>query len=203
MCDFIKFDTKLKDPSLVEGCEVLYKNNCKVEVKYKGSLQGEIMNLTFRLIGNEHLIKLELTSETDLFFYFIHRIDSKSFEDIKTAQNLTIDFVNYSETIIKMVNSCIDSSSFSCILYINGDLGVLKFFQNMDYREMELLECAFRREDEFKTAENITYRYNYTKEILGHYKRRLEEFYTLVKRKDPQIVQNKLFGRPCPHFLPK
>lgn len=203
MCDFITFSTKLKDPSLVEGCELLYKNNCKVQVKYKGSLQGELTDLTFRLIGNENLIKLELTSESDLFFYFTHRIDYKSFEEIKTAQNLTIDFVQYSETVIKMINSCVDSSSFSCVFYISGDSGILKFVQNMDYREMELLECVFRREDEFKTAENITYRYHHMKETLGHYKRRLEEFYTLIKRKDPKFVQNKLFGGLCPHELPK
>ena len=52
-------------------------------------------------------VRLELTSENDLFFHYVHTVDLDSFRTMQEQQKLMVDFSEYTNVLIKMVNSCI------------------------------------------------------------------------------------------------
>lgn len=52
-------------------------------------------------------MKIELTSENDLFFHYTHIVDEDSFRQMQESQKLMIEFNEYPNILIKMVNSCI------------------------------------------------------------------------------------------------
>ena len=52
-------------------------------------------------------MRIELTSENDLFFHYTHAIDEAGFKEMQEAQKLMVDFAEYTGVLIKMLNSCI------------------------------------------------------------------------------------------------
>ena len=52
-------------------------------------------------------VRVELTSENDLFFHYSHILNEDRFKLMQEAQKLTIDFGDYPAVLIKMLNSCI------------------------------------------------------------------------------------------------
>lgn len=51
------------------------------------AVQGDISNPT--------AVKMELSSENDLFFHFTHLIDEKAFRAVRDEQRLMIEFSDY------------------------------------------------------------------------------------------------------------
>jgi cold shock CspA family protein len=52
-------------------------------------------------------VKVELTSENDLFFHYTHIITKDSFCEMQEEQKLMVSFQEYARVFIKMANSCI------------------------------------------------------------------------------------------------
>ena len=60
--------------------------------------------------GDEQMpshIRIELTSENDLFFHYTHSVDEQGFRQMQETQKLMIDFPDYCSVVIKMLNNCI------------------------------------------------------------------------------------------------
>jgi len=96
-------------------------------------------------------------------------------------QKLMIEFPEYSNIIIRMLNSCI-KEPHRCISYLpsltfHSFLAVfimqrdgqarLDFIQNMEYKFIELLSCDFAASAEETVRQQITYRYNSIKSKLA------------------------------------
>ena len=90
-------------------------------------------------------VKIELTSENDLFFHYTHIVDEDSFRHMQENQKLMIEFGDYTNILIKMVNSCIkEPHSFLAVFIMNRDGSAkLDFIQNIEYKFIELLSCDF------------------------------------------------------------
>jgi len=52
-------------------------------------------------------VRIELSSENDLFFHFAHSLDDGGFVSVQEEQKLMIDFPQYAAVLIKMLNNCI------------------------------------------------------------------------------------------------
>lgn len=52
-------------------------------------------------------MKIELTSENDLFFHYTMLVTEDSFREMQEEQKLMIPFTEFYKIFIKMVNSCI------------------------------------------------------------------------------------------------
>ena len=64
----------------------------------------------------------------------------------------------------------------------------LDFIQNMEYKFIELLSCAFVASPEETVRQHITYRYNSVKSKLALMQARLQDINTLVKIKNPSLL---------------
>ena len=88
-------------------------------------------------------VKIELTSENDLFFHYTHIVDVDDFRRMQEQQKLMIEFSEYANVLIKMVNSCIKQpQNFLCVFVMSKDGSAkLDFIQNVEYKFIELLSC--------------------------------------------------------------
>ena len=129
-------------------------------------------------------MRIELSSENDLFFHFAHSLDDGGFVSVQEEQKLMIDFPQYAAVLIKMLNNCIKEpersglrwgaccagqqadarycvrSHLAVFVILSDGRARLDFIQNMEYKFVELLSAMFVRSSDEVVRQQITYRYN-------------------------------------------
>ena len=105
------------DPSLAEGHRVTYDREVPFELRVQDADSGpqevgtlEAIKCKLLLLGDEQNpahIRIELTSENDLFFHYTHSVDESGFRQMQEGQKLMIDFPDYCSVVMKMLNNCI------------------------------------------------------------------------------------------------
>eukprot|EP00735_Rhodelphis_limneticus_P006346 TRINITY_DN18742_c0_g1::TRINITY_DN18742_c0_g1_i1::g.15231::m.15231 TRINITY_DN18742_c0_g1::TRINITY_DN18742_c0_g1_i1::g.15231 ORF type:complete len:254 (-),score=18.89,McrBC/PF10117.4/0.012,MCM_N/PF14551.1/0.73 TRINITY_DN18742_c0_g1_i1:528-1289(-) len=188
------------DPAIADGHRVIYDREVPFEMRNEvdpshaqdvGNL--EAIRAKVLVLGDEHNpsnVRLELTSEANLFLHFIHNMTQDSFRSMQEQQKLMIDFPDFPNLLIRMLNCCIkepQSHLAVCSMYPNGRARV-DFIQNMEYKFVELLSCEFAQSDEETTRRQIHYRYNSQKSRLAMMQARLQDVNQLVKIKNPSLL---------------
>lgn len=153
----------------------------------------ELIKVKILLLGAEDAptaVRIESSSEADLFFHYTHVTDEKGFSKIQEQQKLVVDFVDYAGVMIRMLNSCIKEPHVHLAIFTmyNENDARLDFIQNMEYKFVELMFCAFARSSDDVVQHHITYRYNAMKQKLGMVQGRLQEITNLVKIKNPSLL---------------
>ena len=151
-----------------------------------GSMEG--IKVKILTMGDEFAlqqIRVELSSENDLFFHFTHALEEASYVAVQEHQKLMASFNEcapraapppaalcsrrrsarvrrYPNIMIKMLNACIkDSASHLAVFIMHQDGSArLDFIQNMEYKFVELLSCHFIPSPEDVIRRHITYRYS-------------------------------------------
>lgn len=189
------------DPSVSDGSVCIYDREVPMEIRNKSSTsdevgQGVLENIKVKMLmlgpqENPSSIRLELTSEADLFFAFMHQIDDAGYRSIQNSQKLMIEFADYPNVLIRMLNSCIREPHVHLGIFTmtnDASEGHLDFIQNMEYKYVELMTCSFTRCPEDVVQSQITYRYNSVKSKLSIMQARLFEINNLVKNKNPSLL---------------
>lgn len=187
------------DPSLADGASIIYDREVPIEVRNQVGdepiRQGvtETIKVKLLVVGSEQdpsKVRIELSSEADLFFHYVHNIDEEGFRRIQEQQKLMISFSEYSHVLIRMLNACIkETHTHMAILLMYGEsLARLDFIQNMEYKFVDLLSCAFERSPDEIVQHHITYRYNTLKQKLAIMQARLHDINSLVKTKNPSLL---------------
>lgn len=117
-------------------------------------------------------------------------MDDHSFASVQDKQKLKIPFVEYSNILIRMLNSVIrEPHTHIAILILYGENQArLDFIQNMEYKFIELMSCDCEASPEQIVQHHITYRYNSMKQRLVAMQARLEGINNLVKLKNPSLL---------------
>lgn len=176
--------------------------------------QLELIKVKLLLLGTDDapaVVRLEMSSESDLFFHYMHIVDDREFRKIQDAQKLVVDFVDYPTILIRMLNSCIKEPHVNlAILTIFGETedARLDFIQNMEYKFVELMYAECKRSPDEIVQHHITYRYNAMKQKLSLVQSRLGEITNLVKIKNPSLLlqlqkATQSTGLPTPPSVPQ
>lgn len=188
------------DPSLADGHHVLYDREVPFELRIQDPSSGpqevgtlESIRVKVLLLGedtNPQHLKVELTSENDLFFHYLHATDEAQFRVIQDMQKLMIEFNEYPTILVRMLNSCIkEPHSFLAVFIMRRDgQARLDFIQNIEYKFIELLSCEFSASTEEGVRQQITYRYNAAKNKLALLQARMQDLNALVKVKNPSLL---------------
>lgn len=199
-----------QDPSTADGSRVIYEREVPVELRYPtsttpGSFDSETQEsshvgvieavkvkiLVFGEEGHVEGLKLELMSEKDLFFHYVHKCTEADFPTVQEEQKLMIEFSDYSNVLMRMLNHCIKQpQGHLAVLVLNDAQSIdrLEFIQNMEYKFVELLSCQVAKSSEEVIQKTITYRYNAMKTRLSMMNHRLQEVNDLVKLKNPSLL---------------
>mmetsp|Transcript_25939 Transcript_25939/g.38412 ORF Transcript_25939/g.38412 Transcript_25939/m.38412 type:complete len:221 (-) Transcript_25939:191-853(-) len=188
------------DPSLRDGFHVIYDREVPMEIRHQDASDENIstgileaIKVKMLVLGSDEnplSIRLELSSESDLFFHYIHVIDEHVFQVIQEQQKLVVNYSEYPNVLIRMLNACIREPHTHLAIFIasgEGD-GRLDFIQNMEYKFVELVSCRCQRSSEEMIQRQITYRYNSMKQKLAVMQSRLHEINNLVKMKNPSLL---------------
>ena len=188
------------DPSLADGHKLIYEREVPFELRIQEGSTGpqevgtlEAIKVKVLLLGDSmspEQIKIELSSENDMFFHYTHALEDESFSKVQENQKLMIDYPDYANVIIKMLNSCIkEPHSFLAVFIMerNGSAR-LDFIQNMEYKFVELLSCDFEASSEEVIRQQITFRYNASKSKLMLMQTRLQDINAIVKIKNPSLL---------------
>merc|ERR1719436_2231740 len=188
------------DPSLAEGHHVVYDRECPFELRVQDADSGpqevgtlEAIRCKILALGDEQRpqhCRIELTSESDLFFHYSHSVDEVGFRSMQERQKLMIDFPEYVSVVVKMLNNCIrEPHSYLAVFVMQRDgRARLDFIQNMEYKFVELLSCDFVASSEEQVRQQIAFRYNGVKSKLALMQARLQDINALVKVKNPSLL---------------
>ncbi|KAJ0397184.1 hypothetical protein P43SY_005111 [Pythium insidiosum] len=176
------------DPSLVGGFRVIYDRETPFELRIQdadstpqqvGTLEAiKVKILVHGDEGDIQAVKVELSTESDLFFLYAHTCDAETFQLMQDQQKLMIDFADYANVLIRMLNNCIKEPHNHLAVYLMQADGRarLDFIQNMEYKFVELLSVDFLRAPEDVIRQHITFRYNSMKTRLQVLQTRLHRY---------------------------
>lgn len=147
----------------------------------------EAIKVKILILGDDadiQAVKVELSTESDLFFLYSHTCDHEAFQVMQEQQKLMIDFADYANVLIRMLNNCIKEPHNHLAVYLMQADGRarLDFIQNMEYKFVELLSVDFMRVSEDAIRQHISFRYNSMKSRL-------------------QVLQTRLHVRQRLHLL--
>jgi hypothetical protein len=189
------------DPSLSDGHKVYFDKDIPLELRAQDTVDSnsqsvgtlEAIRVKILTLGEDNQlydVRVELTSESDLFFHYTHSCDRNVFTQMKKSQDLMVDYNNYPKILAKMLMSCIkDPEAFLCIFVIGRDGNAqMTFVQNMEYKFVELLTLEFTESPEHIIRQSISFRYNSLKSRLAVLTARLQDISALIKLKNPSLL---------------
>lgn len=192
---------KEQDPSLTNGFKIIYFNTIPVEIKTKVKNKEKDLApfepIKFKLLadnvsGNNSInnIKIELSSENDIYFHFTNIIDENKFKDIKKEQNLNINFSQFCQLFEEMCENCRSSPhEYICFFNLNKQSNsILKFIKTSDIKFVELLLLEFKISPDEVIKKQINYRFAYLKSKLDYQKKCIELAGDFILKNNPDIL---------------
>ena len=185
-----------KDPSIADGHTIIYDREVPFELRPAdsqdhdvGALEG--IKVKILTMGEENAVsslRIELTSEADLFFHYTCAVNSLGFTHLRDDQKLMCEFREFSLTLIKMFNRCIREPNQHLVVLLLGTDGsaTLEFVQNAEYKFIDLLTLPFHESPDAVVRQDITYRYNAVRSRLSIMTNRLQDVSALVKVRPSQ-----------------
>lgn len=200
------------DPSLSDGFKCIYEKEVPIEIrtvigpsrealsedistplqetiKLKILTKGGELNHSNEIAGCTN-VRMEFSSESDLFFHYYSSFASDTFDAYKEQQRLMIDFLELPHILVKMMNACIrEPQSYLAILALYPDgSGKLEMIQNMEYKHVELLSLSCRQSEDEIVQRQITFRYNSLKQRMLSLQSKLQDINSMVKTKNPSLL---------------
>ena len=183
------------------GYDVLYDRECPFELRMMeisdespeiGTLEAIKVKILVLTEEDDSVsrIRVELSSESDIFFYYAHEMDETGFRLVQEQQKLMVDFDEYPNVMIKMLNDCIKEphSHLAVFVMARDGCGHLDFIQNMEYKYIELLSADFKRCPDDIVRSQIAYRYRVIKAKLEQIQSRQHDMFSIVKNKNPSLL---------------
>lgn len=188
------------DPSVTDGHKIIFDREFPMEWRTQEGENSppEISSLEparckILIQGEAHApdhIRMELTTENNLFFHYVHALTPETFAKVQKRQNLRSTYKDYSEILMKMITSCIKEPHSFVAIFITTRAGTgrLDFVQDLGYKFVELLSLEFLALSEVAMQQHITYRYNALKSKLAAMHARLQDVNVLLTRKNPALL---------------
>ena len=120
------------DPSMMEGHKIVYDREVPFELRIQDQNStpqevGTLEAIRAKVLvkgdgGSLEEIKVELTSENDLFFHYTHKVTVDSFRSMQEQQKLMVEFHDYHSILMKMLNQCIkEPHSYLAVFIMSSD----------------------------------------------------------------------------------
>lgn len=158
------------DPSLADGCRLVYEREVPCELRAMrgnessaGSLEHmKVKVLTSGEERNLSNIRIEVTTEADIFFHYTCIINDQGFLRLREDQNLVCEFSEFLMTLLKMFNRCIKEPGRFIAALLLGEDGTanLEFVENLEYKLVSVLQMPFRASPPEVVREQAQYRYS-------------------------------------------
>ena len=134
-------------------------------------------------------IKIELTSDTEMYFNFMFECNDWEFKRIKANQNFFIEFREYPDFILKNFDRLSTTSHLTATFTIFSETeGRLDLIRKSEFKDDTIMEFDFARAPEEHIKKSIQYRYD----MMGQSFRQLQQkYYSIcdtIKQKNPSLA---------------
>ncbi|GIL85345.1 hypothetical protein Vretimale_10653 [Volvox reticuliferus] len=203
------------DPSLVDGFQLFYEREVPFELRSAvtldlptevGALEGVRVRILRQMDGEQvKTIRVELCSESNLFFLYVHELNEQTFKEVQLLQRLMVEFHDYPTVLMRMLNQAIREPHAYMAVFIMYPTGEarLDFIQNMEYKFVELLSCKFVAAAEDLVRLQVSYRYNMVRARLQLMEARLADVSAMVRARDPGLLLQIQRTPPRPPGMPR
>lgn len=203
------------DPSLIGGYHVIYDREVPFEIRAAdspgdesaGAYEGLMVKIlvqstadnsthgtgiTQDLNGNINInsLRMELSSETDLFFHYTCAVNAQGYAMLREDQRLTCGFQDFATSLIRMFNRCIsEPHALVAVLLLGSDASAtLQLIQNFDYKLVEVLSLPYRESPQDLVRCHVEYRYRALRSRLAIMTSKLHDVAALVKVRDVALL---------------
>lgn len=197
------------DPSRADGFHVIYDREVPFELRAAdGSDSGALEGIKVKIVcqgedGAPNAVRVELSSEADLFFHHTCVINTLGYNQLREDQKLMCEFKDFGATLTKMFNQAIKEPQHNLVVLLlhgNGD-ATLQMIQNLEFKFCELLALPFCESPENVVRQHVTYRYNAMRSRLSIMTAKLQDVQALVRVRDPQVQRSLADGRTVEGLL--
>jgi hypothetical protein len=193
------------DPSLKFGhIQVLFQRipmELRVQEEGQPSQVGKMVEVDCKLLVQYHSkslseVRLELTSEADLFFNYSHVLNPDNFRSTQQDHKLLVNLADYPEMLQRLLVSCADRPQefISIFTMRRNGWARLDFIQNLKCKFLELLTCDFIISKQDEIRENVHFRYEHAKWELEMEARNMKDVVLFVKHNCPSVLK-KVFPK--------
>lgn len=199
--DFTNEEIDNRDPSIEIGLIKVYEEEVPFEIRiHHKNLEKE--KSAFELLlckifvtkevneSKDFIIKFEIASDKDLYFYYSTKINQSSFEKIQRQQKLICDFVKLYDLLIKYLDLCIEQNKkFMAVLNIQEDkMAKLEIMENLEYKFAELIYLNFSPASRDFINKQIIYRYNSMRGLFDMTQNRIDIINGVLKDSVPSLI---------------
>lgn len=134
------------------------------------SLSVRIAQGTQRHSGSRsQLLRVQITSERDLFVLHTLEVTEDDFQSLKTEQSILVDYNTFPSKIIELLDACIacasdDQPKFSCTLSVHSDRSVLSIIETNPFKALTHIALRFQPGDDVAVKEYLAERLNESRE---------------------------------------
>ena len=189
----------IRDPTVPEGSQVIYSSeHCFViRIQEKPELVQTLKEpeqLRVKLmVEYEHdfpkNIKMELTSDTEIYFNFVFECNDWDFKRIKANQNFFIEFREYPDFIIKNLNRLNATDKYLATFTIFSETeGRLDIIRKSEFKDDTIMEFEFTKAGEEQVKKSIQYRYDVMRHEYQQFKAKYENVCDTIKQKNPSLA---------------
>ena len=145
------------------------------------------------MVESEHSyaknMKIELTSDTQIYFNFIFECNDWEFKRIKANQNFFIEFREYPDFILKNFEKLASNDKYVASFTIFSQTeGKLDLIRKSEFKDDTIMEFDFIRAPEEQIRRSIQYRYDVMRHEYKQYKMRYDSVCDTIKQKNPSLA---------------
>ncbi|OMJ67025.1 hypothetical protein SteCoe_35926 [Stentor coeruleus] len=188
------------DPSLKNGHQVVLFQRIPIELRVQEEGQpsqvGKMVEIDCKLLAlyrNKNLleVRLELTTEADMFFNYSHFLNADNFRATQQDHKLLVNLTDYPEMLERLLTSCANKPQefISIFTMRRNGWARLDFVQNLKCKFLELLTCDFIISKQDEIRENVMYRYEHAKWEFAMETKRVKDVTAFVKHNCPSVLQ--------------
>ena len=187
----------LLDPSVRDGGRVYFDKEIPLQVfPEQDQEEPEVIITRMKIIlfrNDQELetVRMELTTELDLFFLYEANYNEASFNQLKDEQKLEITFDEFPQLMADILEQYAQNSEeyFVTFKQNNQPSGILLFQQRLRFKSIDIFALEFVPAQDDYVKDQIQYRYNATRADAKAARTELNDLYALLKIKNPNILK--------------
>jgi chromosome segregation ATPase len=161
----------------------------------------ELIKITIiQIFGETPVLIIKLTNSNNPLFLYTLELSEIEYQQFKSEQNLLINFKNFPEFILKMLNICKNNkeNKYSCSLNISGGennnsssdqgFGILSIEEITEYRKLNHLSLKLKMADEENLKRQLK---TFIKEYKDNYDSLLQNYDEISKKYENYQKENE------------
>ena len=193
------------DPSLKNGHRLIMVQRIPIELRIQEEGQpsqvGKMVDIDCKLLAlyrgkTLSEVRLEITTEADLFFNYSHYLNADNFRGTQQDHKLLVNLNDYPDMLQRLLVNCANKPQefISIFTMRRNGWARLDFVQNLKCKFLELLTCDFIISKQDEIRENVMYRFEHTKWELASEGKHLKGVMDFLKHNCPSVLQ-KVFPK--------